>query len=268
MDAQVDVWRQCYRALLPWTRHDRESLHRQARSAVELALTALWGEVDRERPSSDAAAHAIVAAGEAYGRGWFDAVIGSHVDARARSQSWPASLHEWGVGITHGRGRAFRPTVGELIDFFVNFPFAETLDLIAAADRAARNAAGTPEQRLRVAVTAVLKSAWAEEDKRGWDDAPWYDYLDVGERVGWTAAALDLPDIEPGLAAVTAQQVAAQGAWERRGGWSPWIAGNLPPQFLADVVRALLDLPSAAVGDRSEAATRADDATLTEHPSD
>ncbi|MDT0330600.1 hypothetical protein [Nocardiopsis lambiniae] len=241
MSNDQDPWIACYRALLPWTKRFQEGdSHRAVRIAVERSLVTLWGGPDPERPATDADVHAIVAACNAYHQGWFDAVIGA--EARRTwpdGERWPFSLWVWQDSSRgHGRGRAFRDTIGEHLDFFARFRFQSTLDLVGYAEHAARAATGAARQRAADAVVDVLEQAWTRVDREGWDDAGWYEYIEVEELVGWTMAALRIPGLIPSEAAERVYRIAEQGAWD---GWSEWSSKSLPAPFLAQAAQAVAD---------------------------
>jgi hypothetical protein len=236
-----DPWIACYRALMPWLARRRgRDLDGMAEAAVEAALVTLWGSLDRARPATDADVHAIVATSDAYHQGWFDAVVGAQLD-NWDAALWPPSLQSWTDArhANRGRGKAFRDSVGEHLDVFARFRFRPTLVMAADAQQAARSAAGSARERAATVTADVLNRAWAREDQRGWDDAPWYEYLDVSERVGWAMAALDVPGLRPSEAAGLAWQIADSGAWQGRDRWSAWSATGLPAQFLTELAAAL-----------------------------
>lgn len=237
-----DPWNACYQALLPWIEHaSDDALDRRARTAVERSLVVLWEQIDREATATDADVHAMVAAADAYNQGWFDAVLPIDRGDARREALWPPSLSGWlDASKTRGRGRAFRDTVGENIDFFGRFDFRWTLEWVDEAASAARAATGTPRERAAEAVVDVLQRAWAKEDKQGWDDAEWYQYIAVGERVGWTAAALEIPGLIPSRVADRADRI-AEGYWDGNDGWSALKSPELPAPFLTEVARSAAD---------------------------
>ncbi|MFG3258273.1 hypothetical protein [Streptomyces sp. NPDC048172] len=240
MSARQDPFAACLPALLPWAPPARRAeLHRAVRTAVERSFVALRGPLDGARPATDADVRAIVAASEAYVQGWFDAVMRPAAEHPPNGWGWPSSLGAWlDASRNHGRGRAFRPTLAENLDFFARFPFEETLILVEHAEHIARTTTGTPRQRAADATAEALRWAWTRHaDGRGWDDAEWHEYLDVDELIGWTTAALRLPGLRPSRAAERVEEIAGQ-EWD---GWSPWTAEELPPLFLAQASQAVAD---------------------------
>ncbi|MEV8457105.1 hypothetical protein AB0467_31010 [Streptomyces sp. NPDC052095] len=235
-----DPFAACYPALLPWSRPSRrDGLHRAARAAVERSLVVLWGHRDLEVPATDADVHAIVAASNAYVQGWVDAVVGPAVRRPSDNRGWSSPLAVWlDASRCHGRGKAFRHTIAENLDFFAGFPFRGTLELVGHAEHAARTATGTPRQRAADATAEALRWAWARHvDKLGWDDAEWYEYVEVNELIGWTTAALRLPGLTPSRAADRVEEIAGQ-KWDD---WSPWTSDELPAPFIARAAQAVAD---------------------------
>ncbi|WP_331767716.1 hypothetical protein [Embleya sp. NBC_00896] len=242
MANEDDPWIACYQALLPWIeRSEDTALDHRARTAVERSLVVVWERIDREATATDADVHAMVAAANAYNQGWFDAVLPIDRGDTRREALWPPSLSDWLVASnSRGRGRAFRDTVGENIDFFGRFDFRWTLELVGEAASAAQAATGTPRERAARAVVDVLQRAWAKEDKQDWDDAEWYQYIAVGERVGWAVAALEVPGLIPYQVADRAVRI-AEGYWDGNDGWSARTSPELPAPFLAGVAQAVAD---------------------------
>jgi hypothetical protein len=242
--SERDAWVDCYRELKPWSsRARRDAASGSARIAIERSLALLWGQVDLRAPATDADVHAIVAASDAYNQGWFDAVIGVPLGPASNGEYWPTSLWRW-IDLTYwserrGRGRVCRDTVGEHLDLFARFDFDETLALVARAEDAARQAAGDPPERAAAAVSSLVQGAWAARDSATWDDAEWYDYLDLEDVVGWAVAALELPGVQPHLAAERALHVVEEGAWKGWKWWVPRDTDELPPELLADLAEAV-----------------------------
>ncbi|MFC5724135.1 hypothetical protein ACFP1Z_28600 [Streptomyces gamaensis] len=236
-----DPFSVCYPALLPWAQPSRQDdLPRAVRAAVERSLVVLWGHIDPQKPATDADVQAIVAARDAYVQGWFDAVIrpAAHYPTN-NNRGWPSSLGAWlDASQSHGRGRAFRRTIAENLDFFASFPFRETLELVEHAEQTVRRTTGTPRQRAADATAGALQWAWARHtDRLGWDDAEWYQYVQVNELIGWTTAALQLPGARPSRAAGRVEEIAGQ-KWHD---WSPRTSDELPAPFIAQAAQAVAD---------------------------
>ncbi|PSJ25923.1 hypothetical protein B7P34_25575 [Streptosporangium nondiastaticum] len=198
-----------------------------------------WGRIDPEKPASDADVHAIVAACDAYVQGWFDAVIRPAACYPPNDWGWSSSPGLWlDASKSHGRGRAIRLTIAENLDFFARFPFGETLNLVGYAEHTARTTTGTSRQRAADATAEALRWAWARHtDRLGWDDAEWYEYLEVYELIGWTTAALQLPGVRPSQAADRVEEIAGQ-KWDD---WSPWTSDELPAPFITQATQAVAD---------------------------
>ncbi|MEV0405206.1 hypothetical protein [Actinoallomurus sp. NPDC050550] len=217
---------------------------------MERSLVVLWGDIDPEKPATDADVHSIVAACNAYIQGWFDAVIRPAAHYPLNSWGWPSSLGAWlDASSSHGRGRAFRHTIGENLDFFARFRFWPTLELVRYAEYAARTTTGTPRQRAADATAEALRWSWARRDIRGWDDAEWYQYLEVNELIGWTTAALQLPGVRPSEAAARVEEIAEQ-KWDD---WSQWTADELPAPFIAQAAQAVADCVTTSAATSSSA---------------
>ncbi|MEU8547206.1 hypothetical protein AB0C81_09420 [Streptomyces roseoverticillatus] len=218
---------------------------------MERSLVVLWGRIDLEKPATDADVHAIVAARDAYIQGWFDAVIRPVSRSTPRGRGWPSPLGSWlDASRSHGRGRAFRHTIAENLDFFARFVFWPTLDLVRYAEHAARTTTGTARQRAADATAEALRWAWARHaDRLGWDDAEWYQYIEVNELIGWTTAALQLPGVRPSQAADRVEEIAGQ-EWDD---WSPWTSDELPAPFIAQAAQAVADCVTTSAATSSSA---------------
>lgn len=223
---------------------------------MERSLVVMWGHLDPGRPATDADVHAIVGARDAYTQGWFDAVIRPAHRSSPDDRGWPSPLGTWlnsssshGRDRGRGRGRAFRDTIAENLDFFARFEFESTLDLVRYAEHAARTTTGTARQRAAEATEGALRWAWARRaDRLGWDDAEWYQYIEVNELIGWTTAALRLPGVMPSQAADRVEQIAEQ-EWD---GWSPWTSNELPAAFLTQAAQAVADCVMASEATTSQ----------------
>ena len=199
----------------------------------------LWGHIDPEKAATDSDIHAIVAARHAYIQGWFDAVIRPAAHHPQNGLGWPSSLGSWlNASSITGRGQAIRHTIGENLDFFARFEFCPTLELVRYANHAAQATTGTPRRRAADATAEALRWSWARHaDRVGWDDAEWYQYLEVNELIGWTVAALHLPGVRPSEAADRVEEIAEQ-QWDD---WSQWTADELPAPFIAQAAQAVAD---------------------------
>lgn len=251
MSDYQDPFTACYPALLPWAQPSRQDgLDRAVRTAVERSLVVLWGHIDPDKPATDADVHAMVAARDAYSQGWFDAVIRPAAHYPPHSGGWPSSLGTWlDASKSHGRGRAFRHTIAENLDYFARFEFSSTLDLVRYAEYVARTTKGTPRRRASHATAEALRWAWAHIDRTGWDDAEWYQYIQVDELIGWTTAALQLPGVRPSEAADRVEWIAEQ-EWAD---WSQWTANELPAPFITQAAQAVADCVTSSAATPSSA---------------
>ncbi|MGO4463032.1 hypothetical protein AB4039_37985 [Streptomyces sp. M-16] len=235
-----DLWGRTYLALLPWTRVPVGDLHARCTEAVTAALAVLWGgcgDALLDAPAGDEQIHAIVAAQKAYGLGWRDAVLGGvTADARAaRLGDGPGGLWAPAERWNRGRGRAFRPTLRSNLEFFAMHPWAGELARLRAVRCAVEAASADP----RTTLTLLFRTAWTDKaaERRGWDDAEWWQYLDVEALAAWAVVALGLP-VEDPAGAGTAVEEAAEAV--SPSDWT-WAGTGLPDGFL-DATFAALDL--------------------------
>ncbi|MFE1558600.1 hypothetical protein ACFW6V_26930 [Streptomyces sp. NPDC058734] len=232
------LWDRTRLALLPWTRVPADELHARCLEAVTAAVTVLWGGCDDallDAPATDAQVHAIVAARTAYGLGWRDAVLGDvAADARAAGLgAGPGGLWAPAGQRNPGRGRAFRPTLRQNLEFFARHPWATELEHLRAVRCAVEASPADP----RAALTSLYRTAWTDRatERLGWDDAAWWQYLYVGELAAWAVVALGLPAQHPADAG-TAVEDAAEAVSPY--GWT-WTGTGLPEGFLDAAFEAL-----------------------------
>ncbi|MGW4896104.1 hypothetical protein ACWEQL_28195 [Kitasatospora sp. NPDC004240] len=233
-----ELWDRTYLALLPWARLPAADLHARCAEAVTAALVVQWGGCDDallDAPATDGQIHAVVAARTAYGLGWRDAVLGD-IAAQARAAGLgdgPGGLWTPAGRWNRGRGRSFRPTLRADLEFFTAHPWAAELDHLRTVRRAAQASPADP----RSALTSLFRTAWTDRatERRGWDDAAWWQYLDVGALTSWAVVALGLPAENPADAA-SAVEDAAEAASPPD--WT-WTGTGLPDGFLDAAFDAL-----------------------------
>ncbi|MEU9720146.1 hypothetical protein [Streptomyces sp. NPDC047976] len=232
------LWDRTRLALLPWTRVPADELHARCLEAVTAAVTVLWGGCDDallDAPATDAQVHAIVAARTAYGLGWRDAVLGDvAADARAAGLgAGPGGLWAPAGQRNPGRGRAFRPTLRQNLEFFARHPWVTELEHLRAVRCAVEASPADP----RAALTSLYRTAWTDRatERLGWDEAAWWQYLYVGELAAWAVVALGLPAQHPADAG-TAVEDAAEAVSPY--GWT-WTGTGLPEGFLDAAFEAL-----------------------------
>jgi len=195
-----DVWTTCYQRLLPFV-DDVEALEEQARQTILRQWHVVAGVVDLSAPAVDDDAHLLVGLSRAYNYGWLDGAMGRSIERSPQfipPHGWPELLTERLSPTDAGRGRAFgHKTKGELADFFGRFHYSHVLVMVADARSHAEQTATLPtEERVRRAVDALCSLAW-ERCRDDIEDAPWYAYLDLNERLAWLAAALSDPGLLP-----------------------------------------------------------------------
>ncbi|MFJ3877860.1 hypothetical protein ACIPW5_10415 [Streptomyces sp. NPDC090077] len=233
-----ELWDRTHLALLPWTRVPAAELHARSAEAVTAAVAVLWGGCDDallDAPATDVQVHALVGAATAYGLGWRDALLGDvAADARAAGLGpGPAGLWTPAGQWNRGRGRAFRSTLRQNLEFFARHPWATELALL----RAVRNAVEASPADPRAALGSLYRTAWADgaTERLGWDDAEWWQYLDVAGLASWAVVALGLPAEDPasaGQAVEEAAEAVSPHGWTRAG-------TDLPEGFLDAACAAL-----------------------------
>ncbi|MFD0354227.1 hypothetical protein ACFVHW_10865 [Streptomyces sp. NPDC127110] len=233
-----ELWDRTLPALLPWTHVPADDLHARSLEAVTAAVTVLWDGCDDtllDAPATDAQVHAIVAAQTAYGLGWRDAVLGDvAADARAAGLGpGPGGLWAPAGGRHLGRGRASWPTLRRNLEFFARHPWATELERLRAVRCAVEASSADP----RATLTSLYRGAWTDRaaERLGWDDAEWWQYLDVAELTAWAVVALGLPAEHPADAG-TAVEDAAEAVSPY--GWT-WTGTGLPEGFLDAAFEAL-----------------------------
>ncbi|NXY97527.1 hypothetical protein HYE82_24755 [Streptomyces sp. BR123] len=233
-----ELWDRTHPALLPWTRVPEADLHARCTEAVAAALAALWGGCDDallDAPATDGQVHAIVAAQRAYGLGWRDAVLGD-VTAEARAArlgNGPGGLWTPAEHWNRGRGRAFRATLRGNLEFFAMHPWAAELEHVRAVRCAVEASSADPRNTLAL----LFRTAWTgRADRRlGWDDAEWWQYLEVGALASWAVVDLGLPADDPasaGWAVEEAAEAVSPSDWT-------WTGTGLPDGFLEAAFAAL-----------------------------
>lgn len=246
------MWTACYERLLPYALDDPEVLHQRARGAVIRQWQIVTGPVDLTTLATDEDAHLLVALGNAYNQGWFDGVLSEVVDdlVQLDQRRWeahhhyPSSFSYWLPSNTAdtGRGRAFgNKTKQELAAFFGSFKFASTLEMIRDAHSlAGQHEEQAIEERIRRSVEAIGSIAIAIASDL-LDDAPWYEYLDLPERLAWLAAALAVPDIPPEVVCRKVEEIMeAQDANDIPSGFVE-PGGALAPDLLDQLSRSILE---------------------------
>lgn len=232
------LWERTYQALRPWAGVPGDVLDGRCAEAVRGALVVLWGDCDDgllDAPAGDEQVHAVVAAATAYGLGWRDAVLGE-VAAEAQAAGCgdgPGGLWAPGVSWDRGRGRSCWPTLRANLAFFARHEYGWELGYLRSVLRAVEAHPADP----RAALTALFRTAWVDEatERRGWDDAGWWDYLCVDELSAWAVVALGLPGDDPadvGDAVVEAAEAVSPRDWT-------WSGDGLPGGFLDAAFAAL-----------------------------
>ncbi|WP_446221771.1 hypothetical protein ACTWPB_17970 [Nocardia sp. IBHARD005] len=97
--------------------------------------------------------------------------------------------------------------------------------------------------RIDAAIRRVCSSAWYQEEvllnKEGWDDAPWWDYLDLEALLPWAAIALGLPGENPRCYGDLVAMVASRTVPDS---FVAWRWKDLPAEFLSELCSAVKKL--------------------------
>ncbi|MFB7718176.1 hypothetical protein [Nocardia sp. NPDC056100] len=143
-----------------------------------------------------------------------------------------------------------RPSVCEVLSNASNV-FGPVFNYIGQAHAAIDIELADVEDRVAHAIRRLCSRAWYFEEvvqnKRGWDDAPWWEYLELGELMPWLAVGLGLPGEHPehygyGLVADAVDRLPSSLG-------SAWTWRVLPEQFFSEMITAVKQLATQG-GDR------------------
>ncbi|MFD4432634.1 hypothetical protein ACFWPJ_25180, partial [Nocardia sp. NPDC058497] len=151
------------------------------------------------------------------------------------------------AGIEGEPSPSLRPVGVELCN--VRNRFEYDIAFIKQADAAVSEAnPGVSGDRVDAAIRRVCLSAWHQEvlsNKEGWDDAPWWDYLDLEALLPWAAVALGLPGEDPRRYGNLVAKVASLTVPDSL---AAWLWHDLPEEFLFELCSAVKKLAANELG--------------------
>ncbi|MEU2852639.1 hypothetical protein ACFZB6_25720 [Streptomyces syringium] len=253
------LWDETYEALLPHALRPADELHREYRGAVFQAWLTWHGdttEAQLDSPVSDDQFLVLRAIEGACALSWRDALLGpvlsrhGHEDHPGRPFGGPHGL--WGTPARSTGTEGFhRPALPRPDRFGIEMPARPSLrdmlfhvvsneclwtvnDIrdVHTSIAAVSQAGVAPVDRVRETVSRLCLGAWHHEvevnQRRGWDDAEWWQYLNLERLLPWAAVALGLPGEHPDEYGHLVESVASSTVSSSFG---PWTAQALPPGF-------------------------------------
>ncbi|MFC5185531.1 hypothetical protein [Actinomadura harenae] len=252
-------WDETYQALLPQALRPVEETRREFREAVFHAWLMWHGETSSEQLDSlatDDEIRTIRALEESCSLGWRNALLGRTLaehghEVLGRPNGGPHGL--WGVPACTMADQGFRPPRvpvrrGTLRDVLASarnqYSFeVDTIRDVHASLTAVPVGDRPPADRVREVVTRLCLDAWHKEvevdDRCGWDDAEWWQYLNLEDLLTWTAVALGLPGEYPEKYGDLVDPVAGRTAPDPLKAWH-WQA--IPSTFVSELGDACVDL--------------------------
>ncbi|MFV8131143.1 hypothetical protein [Streptomyces syringium] len=273
------LWDETYQALLPHALRPADELHREFRQAVFHAWLAWHGDTTDEQLDSLVSDDQLMVLGAieaACAIAWRDALLGpvlsrhGHEDHPGRPFGGPHGL--WGTPARSTATEGFhrpvlprpgrfglempaRPSLRDALFRVVPNECVRTVDDIREvhASIAAVGQAGVPPvDRVREAVSRLCLAAWHHEvevnRRRGWDDAEWWQYLNLESLLPWAAVALDLPGEHPDEYGDLVESVAYSTVTSS---FDPWTARALPPGFASALGEECVQLAHRTAGLRT-----------------
>jgi hypothetical protein len=261
-------WDETYQILHPLAKRSVEELQQEFRQAIFQAWLIWHGETTEEQLDSLVTNEEFMvlrALEESCELGWRDALLGQmlakHGYATYGSFTGPQGL--WGAAVSSTTERGFHrpgpPEPWSGSEFPIRLPLREalfrvynkytfSLNSIRGADQAVV-AVPAGEQsfsdRVREIITVLCHNAWHEEveinNRCGWDDAKWWQYLDLEDRLSWTAIALGLPGENPEKYGYLVDEIAFKTVKDSIEEWT-WQA--IPENFISELGNACLKLAS------------------------
>ncbi|GGR11143.1 hypothetical protein [Streptomyces netropsis] len=252
-------WDETYQALLPHALRPADELHREYRDAVFHAWLTWHGDTTDEQLDSlvpDDQLMVLRAIERACALAWRDALLGpvlsrhGHENHPGRPFGGPHGL--WGTPARSAGAEGFhRPALPRPDRFGVEMPVRPSLrdalfhvvsneclwtvnDIrdVHTSTAGVRQQGMAPVDRVRETVTRLCLGAWHQEvevnRRRGWDDAEWWQYLNLESLLPWAAVALGLPGEHPDEYGHLVESVASGTVTSS---FEPWTAQALPPGF-------------------------------------
>jgi hypothetical protein len=258
-------WDETYRILLPHALRSVEDRHREFREAVFHAWLFWHGETTDEQLDALLTYEqytVLRTLEEACSRGWRDALLGRMLtehgyEATGRPFGGPHGL--WGAPARADTEHRFRPLhlpprpwgahpPVRLRDALSRVRNTFTLELGPIRDAHAAVTAvplgdRPPIDHVREVVRRLCLNAWHREvgtyDRRHWDDAEWWQYLELVETLPWMAVALGLPGENPDVYGDLVERVASATVPEPR---QAWTSQAIPAEFIPELGSACVAL--------------------------
>ncbi|WP_330179723.1 hypothetical protein OHB26_25190 [Nocardia sp. NBC_01503] len=143
-----------------------------------------------------------------------------------------------------------RPSVCEVLSSASNI-FGPVFNYIGEAHAAIDTELTDVDDRIAHAIRRLCSRAWHFEvvvqNRRGWDDAPWWDYLELPELMPWLAVGLGLPGEYPENYGYVLVADAAHRLPSSLG--NAWTWHVLPEEFFSEMITAVKQLVTQG-GDR------------------
>ncbi|MFB8003993.1 hypothetical protein [Nocardia sp. NPDC056000] len=185
---------------------------------------------------------------------WRDEALGPLLEVSGSNESleWPLGLHGlWTVAeplrLAGVQGWLSldqrRPSVSEVLSSGSN-TFGSVFNHIGQAHAAIDTERADIDDRVAHAIRRLCSRAWHFEEvvqnKRGWDDAPWWEYLELGELMPWLAVGLGLPGECPESYGYSLVADVAHRLPSSLG--SAWMWRVLPEEFFSEMITAVKQL--------------------------
>jgi hypothetical protein len=271
-------WDETYQILLPRAVRPVDETRREFAEAVFHAWLMWHGDTSEDELDAlitDDEILALRALEESCSLGWRNALLGRTLtdhgyEEAGRPYGGPHGL--WGAPARTTADRGFRPPVppshrahqvanfqsgGHLRDALssVRNQFAHVVHTIRDVHTSMTTVlvdGRPPIDCVREVVTRLCLDAWHEEveveDRRGWDDAEWWQYLNLEDLLPWMAVALGLPGEHPERYGYLVEPVAWRTVTDPLKAWSPieaWRWQAIPSNFVSELGEACVSLALA-----------------------
>ncbi|MFC4909330.1 hypothetical protein [Actinomadura gamaensis] len=256
-------WDETYRILLPQVLRPVDETRREFAEAVFQAWLMWQGDTSEEELDAlitDEEISVLRALEEACSLGWRNALLGrtladhGYETVVGRPYGGPHGL--WGAPARTTADEGFRPpSLPRPARWGGELPVRRSLrdalssatnrfDVVVRRIRDVHAAIATvpvegrpPIDRVREVVTRLCLDAWHEavevHRRRGWDDAEWWQYLDLENLLPWMAVALGLPGEHPERYGDLVEPVASRTVTDSWDGPMRWQA--IPANFVSEL---------------------------------